>query len=432
LQELILETRHQEKKMQYARTLKPIGLTVLVLLSLLGALAGGIILDRLVFARISPSSDTPAPPDFKLMAEAWNIIAKEYVEHEEVQSQKLTYGAIGGMVNALGDTGHSTFLNPDMVPLAKHFLEGSFTGVGIEVRMKEGHVVIIAPIEGSPAQRAGLQSGDVILKVDEKDVVGLPLDEIIKKITGKPGTAVSLTILSPKTGQTRSVSMVRAAIVVHNVTWTRLPGSALADIRIAGFSTGVADELRKILAEIKKQGLHGAILDLRDNPGGVFESAVDATSQFLRGGNVALVKNNKGVTRAIPVVDGGLAPDIKLIVLINGGTASAGEIMAGAIQDSRRADLVGEKTFGTGTVLEAFRLSDGSALLLAIAEWLTPDGRVIWHKGIAPDTPVSLPAGVDPLYPEEMKGMDMAQIRAKGDTQLMKALDLLTAPGTGV
>jgi carboxyl-terminal processing protease len=225
---------------------------------------------------------------------------------------------------------------------------------------------------------------------------------------------------------------VRAAIVVHNVTWTRLPGSALADIRIAGFSTGVADELRKILAEIKKQGLHGAILDLRDNPGGVFESAVDATSQFLRGGNVALVKNNKGVTRAIPVVDGGLAPDIKLIVLINGGTASAGEIMAGAIQDSHRAGLVGEKTFGTGTVLEAFRLSDGSALLLAIAEWLTPDGRVIWHKGIAPDTPVSLPAGVDPLYPEEMKGMDMAQIRAKGDTQLMKALDLLTAPGTGV
>jgi carboxyl-terminal processing protease len=418
--------------MKYARTFKSIGLTVLVLFSLWAALAGGVVLDRMVFARLSPSSDAPTAPDFKLMAEAWNIIAKDYVERQEVQSKKLTYGAIGGMVNSLGDTGHSTFLSPDMVPLAKHFLEGSFTGIGIEVRMKDGHVVIIAPIEGSPAQRAGLQSGDVILKVDEKDVVGLPLDEVIKKITGNPGTVVSLTILSPKTGQSRTVSMVRAAITVHNVTWTRLPGSALADIRIAGFSTGVAEELRKVLAEVKKEGLNGAILDLRDNPGGVFESAVDATSQFLRSGTVALVKNNRGVTNAIPVVSGGLAPDMKLVVLINGGTASAAEIMAGALQDSHRGSLVGEKTFGTGTVLEAFRLSDGSALLLAIAEWLTPDGRVIWHKGIAPDTEVSLPDGVDPLYPEEMKGMNMAQIRAKGDIQLMKALDLLTAPGAGV
>lgn len=142
--------------MKYARTFKPIGLTVLVLFSLWAALAGGVVLDRMVFARLLPSSDTPAPPDFKLMAEAWNIIAKDYVERQEVQSKKLTYGAIGGMVNSLGDTGHSTFLSPDMVPLAKHFLEGSFTGIGIEVRMKDGHVVIIAPIEGSPAQRAGL------------------------------------------------------------------------------------------------------------------------------------------------------------------------------------------------------------------------------------------------------------------------------------
>jgi carboxyl-terminal processing protease len=133
----------------------------------------------------------------------------------------------------------------------------------------------------------------------------------------------------------------------------------------------------------------------------------------------------------VPVERGGLAPDLKLVVLVNGGTASAAEIMAGALQDAHRAELVGEKTFGTGTVLESFKLSDGSALLLAIAEWLTPDGRVIWHKGIKPDVEVPLPAEIDPLYPERMKEMTMPQIRASEDKQLLRALELLSAPGVG-
>ena len=413
--------------MTYVRLFKTMSVAALAVL--LTALAGGIVPDRVAYARI----DKPAAeePDFKLIDEAWNIISKEYVEHETVQPAKLTYGAITGMVNALGGTGHSTFLTPDMVPLAKQFIEGSFTGVGIEVRMKEGRVVIVAPIEGSPAQKAGLQSGDVIVKVDEKDVLGLPLDEVIKKITGSPGTAVSLTILSPKRGQTRTVSLVRAGITIHNVTWSRLPDSHLAALRIAGFSAGVTDELRKALKEIKKQGLNGAILDLRDNPGGVFDTAVSSTSQFLHGGTVVQVKNNKGVIKRVPVQPGGLTPDIKLVVLINGGTASAAEIMAGALQDAHRASLVGEKTFGTGTVLEQFKLADGSALLLAIAEWLTPDGRVIWHKGIMPDVEVPLPADAEPLYPAKIKDMTMAQIQADGDSQLLRALTLITEHGRG-
>jgi len=224
---------------------------------------------------------------------------------------------------------------------------------------------------------------------------------------------------------------VRAEIIVHNVTWTRLPGSGLADIRIAGFSQGVTDELRKTLAEIKKAGIKSAILDLRDNPGGVFKTTIAATSQFLHSGNVALVRDNRGVTTAVPVERGGSAPDIKLVVLVNGGTASAAEIMAGALQDAHRARLVGEKTFGTGTVLESFRLSDGSALLLAIAEWLTPDGRVIWHKGILPDVEVPLPAETEPLYPAKIKDMTMVQIRESEDKQLLRALELLSAPGAG-
>jgi carboxyl-terminal processing protease len=415
--------------MMNLRLFKTIGPKALVFLSLWTALVGGIVLDRLVFARIA--GDAPAQLNYKLISEAWDLIAKEYVRREAVQSQKLTYGAIGGMVNALGDTGHSAFLTPDMAHLEKHFLEGSFTGIGVELRIKDGHTVILAPIEGSPAQRAGLQSGDVIIKVGEKDVVGLPLEEIINDITGRSGTTVSLTVLSPKTGQARTVSLVRAEIIVHNVTWIRLPGSGLADIRIAGFSQGVTDELRKALAEIKKAGIKGAILDLRDNPGGVFKSTIAATSQFLRSGDVALVRDNNGVTMPVPVERGGLAPDLKLVVLVNGGTASAAEIMAGALQDAHRARLVGEKTFGTGTVLESFRLSDGSALLLAIAEWLTPDGRVIWHKGISPDVEVPLPAEIDPLYPARIKDMTMVQIRESEDKQLLRALELLSVPGTG-
>ncbi|MFZ0931624.1 MAG: S41 family peptidase [Syntrophobacteraceae bacterium] len=413
--------------MTYVRLFKTMSVAAFAVL--LTALAGGSIPNRAAYAGL----DKPAAqePDFKLIDEAWNIISKEYVEHNTVQREKLTYGAITGMVNALGDTGHSTFLTPDMVPLAKNFIEGSFTGVGIEVRMKEGRVVIVAPLEDSPAQRAGLQSGDVIVKVDEKDVLGLPLDEVIKRIMGRPGTVVSLTILSPKTGQTRTVSLVRAAITIHNVTWSRLPHSQLADLHIAGFSAGVTHELRKALKEIKKQRLNGAILDLRDNPGGVFEASVSSTSQFLNGGTVVLVKNNRGVINRVPVQPGGLTPDIKLVVLINGGTASAAEIMAGALQDAHRAALVGEKTFGTGTVLEQFKLSNGSALLLAIAEWLTPDGRVIWHKGIMPDVEVPLPADVEPLFPERIKDLTMAQIQASGDSQLLRALALIAEQGKG-
>ena len=415
--------------MMNLRLFKAIGLKALVFLSLCTALAGGIIVDRLVFAKVG--SDVPAAPDFKLIYEAWGIIEREYVNHDAVQSQKLTYGAIGGMVNALGDTGHSAFLNPDMVHLENHFLEGSFTGIGVELRIKEGHVVILAPLEGSPAQRAGIQSGDVIMKVDDKNVVGFPLEEVINAITGSPGTSVSLTVLSPKTGQSRTVSLVRAEITVHDVVWTRLPGFALADIRIAGFSKGVAGELRKALAEIRRAGIKGAVLDLRDNPGGVFQATIAATSQFLRSGNVALVRNNKGSTMPVHVEGEALAPDIQLVVLVNEGTASAAEIMAGALQDAHRARVVGENTFGTGTVLAAFKLSDGSELLLAIAEWLTPDGREIWHKGIAPDVEVPLPAGTDPLYPAKIKEMTPAQMRASEDKQLLRALELLSAPGAG-
>ncbi len=389
----------------------------------LGGVVTGALLDRAVVAEVYARQDRGL--NYKLIGQAWDLIVEKYVDRKAIQSTKLTYGAISGMVNALGDTGHSAFLNPEMVSIESHYLEGNFSGIGAQIQIKNGHVVILAPLDDSPAQHAGLKSGDIIMKVNGKDVTGLPLEQVVSRIAGKAGTTVELTILTPKTGQTREVTIVRAKINVRNVTWTRVPGTTLADLRIAGFSDGLTKEVRKALREIKKSGATGLILDMRDNPGGVFNEAVTTASQFLSSGTVVLQKNSKGMIKPVSVQPGGLATIIPMVVLINQGTASGAEIVAGALQDAKRATLVGEKTFGTGTVLQEFRLSDGSAMLLAIAEWLTPAGHVIWHKGIKPDIKVSLPTNITPLYPDKEKKLSVAQFKAKGDTQLLKAVELL-------
>jgi carboxyl-terminal processing protease len=197
-------------------------------------------------------------------------------------------------------------------------------------------------------------------------------------------------------------------------------------VRIAAFNRGVTEDLRKALTKIQQEGLTGLILDLRNNPGGLLDEAVTTTSQFLKSGNVMLEKNAVGKVKPVSVREGGVALAVPMVALINGGTSSGAEIVAGALQDAHRAMLVGEKTFGTGTVLEPFSLSDGSALLLATEEWLTPAGRVIWHQGISPDILASLAPEVAPLIPEKERGMTADHLQASRDAQLLKALDLLS------
>jgi carboxyl-terminal processing protease len=214
------------------------------------------------------------------------------------------------------------------------------------------------------------------------------------------------------------------------VTWQQLPGTTIAHLRITAFSQGISQELQKALADIRKQGMTAVVLDLRNDPGGLLDEAVNTASQFLSSGNVLEEKNAQGHITPVPVKPQGMATDLPMVVLINGGTASAAEITAGALQDAHRATLVGETTFGTGTVLNEFHLSDGSALLLATEEWLTPAGRVIWHKGIAPDATVSLPTNVAPLIPEAERGMTTDQLHASGDEQLLRAIDVLSPPAS--
>jgi carboxyl-terminal processing protease len=391
----------------------------------LGLIVGAILGCRLLIAFAPDTVPPDAESDFRLMAEAWNTIQRVYVDRNAVKPQLMTYGAIGGMVDALGDTGHSRFLNPEMLKQERNLTRGRFEGIGAEVQMKNGQLVIVAPIDGSPAQKAGLKPGDIILKVDDQDVSGLPLDQAVNRILGPAGSRVKLTILNLKTTTTKDVTLTRASITLQNVTWHRLPGTSVVDLRIATFSKGVAENLRKTLRTIEKDGVAGLILDLRNNPGGLYDEAVSAASQFLKSGNVLLEKNALGKVKPVPVRPGGVATSLPLVVLINGGTSSGAEIVAGALQDARRAQLVGEKTFGTGTVLETFSLSDGSALMLAIEEWLTPDGHVIWHRGISPDVVVPLPLEVIPLIPATEKGLTAEGLRQSQDVQLLRALHLL-------
>lgn len=391
-----------------------------------GLVAGVVFTDQVLFAFVPPAAIPESAHDsFALMAEAWNLIERVYVDRSAVQSERMTHGAIAGMVEALGDTGHSAFLTPEMVKESENELQGEFQGVGAELRMKDGHVVVVAPMDNSPAQRAGMRPGDLIVKVNGEDVAGLPLEEVVKRILGPAGTQVTLTLETPSSDRVRDVTLTRAHITVRNVTWHTVPGTNLAHLRIAGFSRGVTDDLKAALKEIRGKKLEGAVLDLRNNPGGLLDEAIGAASQFLAGGNVLLEKDAKGEVTPIPVLKGGVATDLPVAVLINEGTASGAEILAGALQDAKRATLVGETTFGTGTVLGEFPLSDGSALMLAIQEWLTPDGHTIWHQGIKPHLAVALGSNAFPVFPEEERDLNAAQLKARGDAQLQAAEGVL-------
>jgi carboxyl-terminal processing protease len=397
------------------------------LLVLIAGLAGGVWLARNVLNRIDPPPGIPsdAASEFELIGEAWETIQGAYVDQEETQPQQLTYGAISGMVQSLGDTGHSRFMDPEMARRHDNVLQGEFEGIGVYVEMRSGRPVVVTPFDDSPAQKAGLEPGDIIVAVDGEGVTDLPLQEVAGRILGPAGTEVTLTIMDPDTGGTRDVSIERAEVELDNVTWQRLPDSGVVHLRIAAFSEGVAQELEEALTEIKEQDVNGLILDLRNNPGGLLNAAVGVTSQFLENGNVLRRINAEGEVTEVPVESGGEALDVPLVVLINSGTASAAEIVTGALQDAGRATAIGQTTFGTGTVLNEFPLSDGSVLLLAVEEWRTPEGRVIWHKGLDPDIQVALPDQARPLFPIQEQDLTAEALQNSEDTQLVRALEAL-------
>ncbi len=386
-----------------------------------GGTGTGIIIESSNSTQLTVSKDST--DEFRLVEDAWNLTRSNYVDKTATTPQKLAYGSIAGMIDSLGDTGHSTFLTPEQVNQLNQEEQGTFQGIGVEVQEKNGQVVIVAPFDGSPAQKAGLRSGDIILAVNGQSISSVT--DAVRLILGPAGTTVKLTI-QDSSGATRDVSIVRAVINLVAVSWHALPGTTIAHLRIASFDKGASTQLDNALAAIKAQGATAIILDLRDNPGGLLDEAVGVTSRFLDSGNVLLTKDASGKVTPITVQRGTSVTTLPMTVLVNEGTASAAEITSGALRDAGRAKLVGETTFGTGTVLNQFSLSDGSALLLAIQEWLTPSGKTIWHTGLTPDQVVALPANAAPVFPESEQGMTPAQLQSSGDAQLLKALGLLT------
>jgi carboxyl-terminal processing protease len=407
------------------RLLIIIGALLLVLVLMSAAFGAGLVAGgaNLLTPCIVRTSDQPA--EFATFWQAWNLVHRYFVDRDALDPATLTYGSIRGMVEALGDTGHSAFLTPQEKEARLSSVAGNFTGIGAELGVREGLPVIVAPIDGSPAAEAGLKPGDILVRVDGEDVTHLPLDEIVRKVRGPAGTNVDLTILRPSEQKSYDFTITRRTIDVPAASWAMLPGTTIADLRLSQFSQNAERDVIDSVRAIKQAGATGLIVDVRNNPGGLLDQAIKVTSQFLITGTVLLEEDAEGQRTTYPVAAGGQATELPLIVLVNPGTASSAEIFAGAIQDHMRGRVVGETTFGTGTVLQPFELDDGSELLLGVRQWLTPNGRLIRKQGISPDVEVKLPLGSDLLSPSELRQLSPDELKASPDAQLLKALELL-------
>jgi carboxyl-terminal processing protease len=379
-------------------------------------------------------TDAQASEAFSLISDAWEILHEDYVGAEELDETTLAYGAIEGLADAVGDTGHTSFLTPEEREERAEELSGSYVGIGVRIdAADDGRPLIVGVFRGSPAEAADLQPGDIIVAVDGQETAGQDLDDVASRIRGEAGSTVLVVVQRGVDGPEREVSLTRAEVDVETVSWVMVPGSKTAVVRLEQFSHGAADEIKAALGEIKAAGADRVVLDLRGNPGGFVDEAIGVASQFLTDGNVFIERDASGKETTHPVSADGVATDLPLVVLIDAATASSAEIVSGALQDADRGELIGVTTFGTGTVLGEFPLADGSALRVGTVEWLTPGGRRIWHEGIVPDVTVERADDVRPVVPDDLRSMTPAEIDDLADPQLARALTAVasaTAPAT--
>lgn len=379
----------------------------------------------------SPTPDpaaTSTTTDFGLIRDAWDILHTKYVGADELDDTDLVYGAIDGMTRAVGDTGHTSFMTPEQRAERSNDLSGKYVGIGVRIdTADDGLPLVVGVFKDSPAEGAGVEIGDEIVAVDGRQTAGSTIDEIVDWVRGEAGTTVGLTVRTGADGQERELSMVRADVAVTPISWAMVPGTQTALVRLDQFSTGAADDLKQALDDARAAGADRIVFDLRGDPGGYVNEADAVASQFLSGGVVFIERDASGKETPHPVLPGGVATDLPLVVLVDGSTASSAEIVSGALQDAGRAQIVGVKTYGTGTVLGEFDLRDGSALRVGTTEWLTPSGRRIWREGITPDVTVERASDLAPLDPAEVGKMTPAQVKALTDPQLAKALSIVTA-----
>ena len=376
-----------------------------------------------------PALAADHPPQFDVFWEVWDLVDQHFVDQGNIDPMRMTYGAINGMLATLGDDNHTIFFSPEEAEQQESQLDGSFEGIGAFVEGHETGFRIVAPIHGSPAEEAGILAGDIVLKVDGEDIGGIPEWEIISRIRGPAGTSVVLTVLHPNDTEPTDITVVRGKIDVESVTWARIPETNYIYLQISQFASDTGDELQKSLEAIDAkvaagEAIDGVVLDLRNNPGGYLQEALRVNTQFLDAGKVILHERDaEGEIRTYRSVGKGLARTYPMIVLINQGTASAGEITAGALKENGRARLVGQPTLGTGTVLQPFNLSDGSVLRLGVTNWLTPEKNLIKGEGVQPDSLVDQDPAVpmvDSYTLEEAK--TLREVLGAGDKQFNLAL----------
>ncbi len=371
------------------------------------------------------------PPEFGIFWEAWDLVINNFVDQNKIDFKAMTYGAIQGMLDSLGDQNHTVFFPPDVAKEQQTSLEGSFEGIGAYVSSKNGRFTIVAPIHGSPAEKAGILAGDVVLDVNGVSINGKPEWEVISMIRGPAGTSITLTVRHPNASDPVDVVVVRGHIDVQSVLWTRIPGTDVAYLQITQFASDTGKELNTALQAILAESdtgrpISGIMLDLRNNPGGYLQEALHVASQFLPEGDIILhEKDAKQQITTYRSQGTGLARSIPLVVLINEGSASASEIVAGALQEDGRAKLVGQTTIGTGTVLRPFTLSDGSVLRLGVTNWLTPDYNMIKGQGIQPDVKIEQSASITMTNSYALEKMDAQAVHSDPDRQFQTALLML-------
>ena len=374
------------------------------------------------------------PTEFAVFWEAWDLVVENFVDREEIDFTAMTYGAIQGMLSTLGDENHTVFFAPDEAQQQASALEGSFEGIGAYVGQEEGQFVIIAPIRGSPADVAGIVAGDIVVAVNGTEITGMAEWEVIALIRGPAGTSVKLSILHPDAEEPVDITVKRGWIDIESVTWAFIPGTDFVHLQITQFASDTSRELRSALTEINEaqaagRPVKGIMLDLRNNPGGYLQEALRVANQFLLEGDVILHEQDaQGQVTTYRVEGSGLAREIPLVVLINQGSASAAEIVSGALQVNERAKLVGMPTVGTGTVLRPFTLSDGSVLRLGVTNWLTPDHQLIKGQGIQPDVSIEQDATVELINSVLLEEISTSELRGHPDQQFQAALRWLVSP----
>lgn len=353
----------------------------------------------------------PAEVDFSSFWKAWSIIEEKYVGNDTLDREKMVYGAISGMVKALDDP-YTVFFPPVEHELFESEIEGQFGGIGAEIGMRKGILTIIAPLSGSPAAAAGLIAGDKILQIDDTATADLLLDEAVRRIRGDTGTIVKLTILREKEDEPRIVEIMRDIIHIPILEMEKHGGDIFI-VHLYNFSEQSPLEFRRALEEMARSGANKLILDLRNNPGGFLEAAVDIASWFLESGNV-VAREQFGDGSEMTHRSRGYNAlyNTPTVILINNGSASASEILAGALRDHKDIQLIGTKTFGKGSVQELVGVTENTSLKVTIARWLTPSGISLSDNGLEPDVVV------------EISSQDREELR---DPQLDKALEIIRA-----